>query len=122
MDELAVFGLPACIFLLYQYHYTVSWATEYHVLPNMMHMWLMLVFIYALFIPNAWQRAAVFLSSMAVAPLAMTVYLALLHPEAAAARNSGVTVHRAIRPDDVDVGDFRYDWCPHHRTFAPGSV
>jgi len=49
----------------------------------------MLVFTYALFIPNAWQRAAVFLSSLAVAPLGMTVYLALLHPEAAAARNSG---------------------------------
>lgn len=89
-DELAVFGLPACVFLFYQYDYTVWWAAEYQVLPNMMSMWLMLVFMYALFIPNVWQRAAVFLGVLALAPLVMTVYLGLIHPATAAARNAGL--------------------------------
>ena len=113
---------PASSFF-YQHHYTVSWAAEYQVLPNMMSMWLMLVFTYALFIPNAWQRAAVVLSILAVAPIGMTVYLASVAsgggrcPQRRCAR---IVVQSALMM--LTVGDCRHDRCPHHRAFASGSV
>ena len=44
-------------------------------------MWLLVVFTYALFIPNDWRRAAVVLTVVALAPVLTSLYTAVLNPQ-----------------------------------------
>jgi hypothetical protein len=70
--ELLVFGLPAAFFLLMDYHrliYCASQALSHPHIPNILGYWILLIFCYALFIPNRWQRAAIVLGLMGLAPL-----------------------------------------------------
>jgi hypothetical protein len=68
--ELIIFGVPAVFFVLLQYQRSVEWAGEFGVLPELFPCWLLLIFTYALFVPNTWQRAAVVLGTISLAPLA----------------------------------------------------
>src|SRR5262245_30629472 len=54
VSELIIFGLPAVFFLLLQYRVT-SDAAERGFMPPVMPFWLLLIFTYALFIPNTWR-------------------------------------------------------------------
>ena len=65
----------------------IDCAVQRHPLPNVDGMWLMLIFTYALFIPNTWQRAAVILGSIASAPVLMSMLLLLAHPQCRVAPN-----------------------------------
>ena len=76
--ELFIFGSAALFFVVKTMHETMyraglpegSARLEYWVEP-----WLLLIFTYALFIPNTWQRAAVVLSVMGLMPAAIFAYL-----------------------------------------------
>ena len=73
--ELAIFGLPAAYFVLYD-HRLMSVMARHGYLPNTLSLWMGLAFTYAMFIPNTWQRAAVYLGVICAAPLLLVIYLA----------------------------------------------
>ena len=66
--ELVTFGLPLAFFLLVQHQRIGQWTSEYGTVPDLSALWLLMIFTYALFIPNRWQRAAVVLGVMSAAP------------------------------------------------------
>ena len=55
--ELVIFGLPAVFFLLLQHRVTLDDVAR-GFMPPPMPFWLLLIFTYAMFIPNTWRRAA----------------------------------------------------------------
>jgi serine/threonine-protein kinase len=76
--ELVVFGCPAIFFFVH----SLSQATYLATLPdgraridNVELPWLLLMFTYAMFIPNTWQRAAAVLGLMGLMPMALLGYL-----------------------------------------------
>jgi serine/threonine-protein kinase len=73
--EAIVFGLPAIYFLAGSWISLVGFAHEKQVLPVELEPWLMLIFIYAMFIPNSWQRAAAVIGMMAAAPVLLRIAL-----------------------------------------------
>ncbi len=90
LKELLIFGIPALYFLFWEYQVMVTRAGEHGVLPNVGSVWLMLIFTYALFIPNTWRRAAVLIGSMALAPNVLITSLVLYHPLVGAAKNASL--------------------------------
>src|SRR5262249_19332513 len=82
--ELIIFGLPGLFFLLLQHRVTLSEAARGYV-PPPMPFWLLLIFTYAMFIPNTWRRAAVVVGCMALAPDLLVVGMMVAHPEVRAA-------------------------------------
>lgn len=72
--EVLVFGAPAVYFLVKQYHEASTTAnlTDGHAfLPAVMVPWMLLIFTYALFIPNTWQRALAVLGALGTLPIAL---------------------------------------------------
>ncbi|NOY42660.1 MAG: serine/threonine protein kinase [Planctomycetes bacterium] len=71
LSELTIIGSPAAFFLLLTYHNLLACAAmpdgHSHV-PRVIGGWILLIFCYALFVPNTWQRAAVVLSLIGIAP------------------------------------------------------
>jgi serine/threonine-protein kinase len=83
--ELFIFGLPA-VFFFTLYLVTLPFAAkEYHVLPAEMEAWMMLIFTYALFVPNTWKRAAIVVGVMAVTPLVLRMILITTNESCASA-------------------------------------
>lgn len=72
--EVLIFGPPVVMFAIFLYQHLLYWADKGFV-PAVTSIWFLLMFTYALFIPNTWKRAAVVLASMAVTPVAIVVYL-----------------------------------------------
>jgi eukaryotic-like serine/threonine-protein kinase len=58
----------------------VNVADGHAFLPMLLAPWLLVIFTYAIFIPNTWQRALAVLSSVAVLPIALWIYLGLTVP------------------------------------------
>ncbi len=75
LKEAVVFGLPSAFLLVAQFHALRVCAHEHHYMPSPIAPWIMLMFTYALYIPNTWQRATVGISAMALAPLALILGL-----------------------------------------------
>jgi len=71
IQELVIFGLPAIFLTVVQYRALGLCVAEFGMVQNPTPAWLMLIFTYALFIPNTWQRASVVIGAMAFAPIAM---------------------------------------------------
>lgn len=74
--EWTVFGGAAAFFVLitqHRLHATANMAEGPH-LPVVVAPWLLLIFIYALFIPNTWRRALRFLAPAAAAPLLVIAF------------------------------------------------
>jgi len=76
--ELIIFGCPALFFVVM----TVQEAMQFATLPDgaarlttITSPWMLLVFVYALFIPNTWQRSAAVIGAFAVIPLGIFAYL-----------------------------------------------
>lgn len=68
--ELAIFGLPVLMFLYAQYWVAVKCCEKgFFEFPE--GLWLVLMYTYALFIPNTFRRAMVVISLMALAPVVM---------------------------------------------------
>ena len=107
--ELLSFGAPAAFFLLLQYLEMTTCAGHGY-LPNPGASWLVLIFTYALFIPNTWQRAAGVIAAMAAAPVVMTVWLTLSHETCSQVAHStfaylsGVTLMMSISAVAAVVG------------------
>jgi eukaryotic-like serine/threonine-protein kinase len=76
--EFAVFGLPALLLLAPQYFVILKLAAPpRHVFVFSPVPWVMLIFVYALFIPSTLLRASVLLGGIALAPMALVVGLRL---------------------------------------------
>jgi len=82
ISELVIFGFPAAFFLLLQHRATLEDAGR-SVTPPPLPFWLLLIFTYAMFIPNAWRRAAVVIGAMALAPLLLLGGMMLAYPQVA---------------------------------------
>lgn len=69
--EFFCFGLPAIFLLVMESLSLLEWdpAAANHVIDNPTGGWVTLIFIYALFIPNTWQRAAAVVGVLAAAPV-----------------------------------------------------
>jgi serine/threonine-protein kinase len=83
LAELVIFGLPAVFFLALQHRVTLSEVARSY-LPPPLPFWLLLIFTYAMFIPNTWRRAALVIGAMALAPDLLVLGMVLAHPEIAA--------------------------------------
>ena len=76
--ELVIFGCPALFFIVHSLKmslYLLRLPASESRLDIIVTPWLLLIFTYALFIPNTWQRAAAALGVIAAIPLAMLTYL-----------------------------------------------
>jgi len=74
--ELVIFGASSTFFLLLGYHkliYTAELTDGHAYVPNIAGAWSLLIFSYALFVPNSWRRAAIVMGLMGLAPLAIMV-------------------------------------------------
>jgi len=78
--ENLIFGSSALLFLSVGYSKLTESAAE-GALQNITSPWLLLMFTYALFIPNSWQRAARFIIPMAFGPLVATLIACFLSPQ-----------------------------------------
>jgi serine/threonine-protein kinase len=74
--ETLVFGVPAAFFLMMNYEVLREGATliDHPHVPSIIGGWLLLIFCYALFVPNSWRRAAIVIGLMAAAPIAVIAY------------------------------------------------
>lgn len=86
--ELAIFGLPAAYFLLYD-HKLLTISAQRGYLPDPLAFWVGLVFVYALFIPNTWRRAALVIGALCAAPALLILYLCWSDPQFARAASDG---------------------------------
>jgi len=77
LAELLVFGAPAAFFLLLGYHKLILCAElvdDHSHIPNIAGAWSLLIFSYALFVPNTWRRAAIVMSLMGLGPVLLMVF------------------------------------------------
>jgi len=84
LAELLIIGSPAAFFVLANYHRLLQAATmpEGHAyVPQIVAPWILLIFCYAMFIPNTWRRAAIVLSLMGLAPMAVMALAHVRSPE-----------------------------------------
>ncbi|MCA9172269.1 MAG: serine/threonine protein kinase, partial [Planctomycetales bacterium] len=88
IKELIVFGLPALFFLALQAIDMLSCARRGY-LPSPVSSWFLLIFTYAIFIPNQWRRAAIVIGAMALAPVALMITLIRTDAACQQAVNSG---------------------------------
>lgn len=102
LSELIVFGDPALFFWVLSRQkllYSANLAEGAH-LPIIVVPWIVLVFTYALFIPNSWRRAAMVIVPLSLLPIAVMVYQAMTCPgfQACARRGdfSGYTVEQIM--------------------------
>ncbi|NQU22874.1 MAG: serine/threonine protein kinase, partial [Candidatus Nealsonbacteria bacterium] len=95
--ELITFGVPAAFLVALQHITILRQSTElarihdalihgevecnYAFLNLQAGMWLVLIFTYALFVPNTWRRAAVVIGVLAATPIAMVLMMMLRHEE-----------------------------------------
>ena len=70
--EALIFGCPALFFVVLQLRLVDFWM-EHDMLGPLIGPWTVLIFTYALFIPNTWQRAAVVIGILALAPVVISV-------------------------------------------------
>jgi serine/threonine-protein kinase len=76
--ELLIFGCPALFFIVKSVQesiYLANLPAGEARLDNLVLPWFLMVFTYALFIPNTWQRAAIVMGVMGAAPVAIMAYL-----------------------------------------------
>ncbi len=81
--EWLVFGLPLLLFLLMQYMDTIACCQKMGHFDFPADVWIALIFIYALFIPNTLRRASVVIGLMAAAPILLLIGMLPTHPEIA---------------------------------------
>lgn len=89
IKEVLVFGLPAAFFLALQ-QIEMMHCAEMGFLPSPVSSWLLLMFTYALLIPNTWQRAAVVIAAMVIAPVAGMGWLMATHQACQGAQNANL--------------------------------
>src|SRR5262249_5692184 len=93
--ELVIFGLPAVFFLLLQHRVTLTDVAR-NSMPPPLPFWLLLIFTYAMFIPNTWRRAALVIGALALAPDLLVVGMMLAYPAVADVVTGMVFVQYAL--------------------------
>ena len=73
--ELIIFGVPAAFFVLMQWQAMQACAADNHHIESPVPPWYLLMFTYAMFIPNTWRRATAMIAPMAIAPVAILLGL-----------------------------------------------
>jgi serine/threonine-protein kinase len=98
MYELLIFGTPAVFLLLLNIVGNDYWAKR-GTLANPMASWFLLIFTYALFIPNTWKRAAAVLAPLALTPIVIGVWMHFTDPAyaAALAKTSGYLIEVSLQ-------------------------
>jgi serine/threonine-protein kinase len=87
LAELVIFGCPAVYFFVQSLSQSIYLANLPGGRARIDHVevpWLLLIFTYAMFIPNTWQRAAAVIAVMGLMPLALLGYLWFTVPAFAA--------------------------------------
>ncbi len=79
VTELIIFGGCGAFFAAVSYGALVDGAAHGYV-ASTAPMWMTLIFTYALFIPNTWQRAAVVVGSMSATALALLLFVRFTQP------------------------------------------
>lgn len=82
--ELLIFGGSSAFFILLGYHKIIFCAQlgdGHSHIPNIAGAWSLLIFCYALFVPNNWKRAAVVMGLMALCPIAIEVLAYINSPQ-----------------------------------------
>lgn len=69
IKETLIFIVPAAFFALINAVEIHRTAFLHNVIPNVIAPWLLLMFVYTMYIPNRWRRAAVVLAAMALGPV-----------------------------------------------------
>src|SRR5262249_1305352 len=65
-------------------------------MPPPLPFWLLLIFTYAMFIPNTWRRAAWMIGAMAMAPELLIAGMTLVRPEVGAAMSGLAITHLVL--------------------------
>ena len=78
--ETLIFGMTALFFVAVQHFATVYAASQFGYVFNPVALWFALMFTYAIYIPNAWRRAAIILGFMAIAPIACLLVDRAVYP------------------------------------------
>lgn len=96
--ELLIFGTPAVFFVVLNVFSNEYWA-ERGVVANPMATWFLLIFTYALFIPNTWKRAAGIIGPMALAPVVISAVMYFVSADFAEAlhRTHGYLVELSLQ-------------------------
>ncbi|MBN1853531.1 MAG: protein kinase [Pirellulales bacterium] len=84
--EVIVFGAPAIFFFILDIHamrLCCELPGQRSYVPNLVGFWMMIILLYALFIPNTWQRALPVLVSFALAPIIVIYYHWFTNPKVA---------------------------------------
>ncbi len=81
LAEVLVFGGSAVFFCLVSCAMLGETASEGYV-RSIAPIWLLLIFTYALFVPNTWRRAAVVIGSMTAAPIVLVIVFWFMSPAA----------------------------------------
>ncbi|MCE9554175.1 MAG: serine/threonine protein kinase [Planctomycetes bacterium] len=69
IKETLIFLVPAAFFVLINAVEIDRIATKAKMIPNVIAPWILLMFVYTMFIPNRWRRAAAVLGGMAAGPV-----------------------------------------------------
>lgn len=83
--ELALFGLPTAVFLASQYFVSLRACQQWGVFAFTGGPWLLLIFVYALFIPSTLPRATMVIGLIAAAPVLLVFGMFLFEESAASA-------------------------------------
>ncbi|MCX7424934.1 MAG: serine/threonine-protein kinase [Planctomycetia bacterium] len=81
-SELVIFGMPVLFFMVLGY-YLIEGHLPLGYFDFQPGPWLVLMFVYAMFIPNTWRRAAVVIGAIAVTPLVLVIAIVLTDPRVA---------------------------------------
>lgn len=78
--ELGIFGITTIFFANVQ-HFDIRYSSEVlNFVPNTSGLWFLLLFTYAIFIPNDWRRAAIVMACMVAVGFGGYVFDAYMHP------------------------------------------
>ena len=82
--ELVIFGVPVAYFMVSQFEIQQA-HLDRGITGSPLPFWMGMAFIYAIFIPNTWRRAAVILGIICLLPILLTGYLCFHNATYAAA-------------------------------------
>lgn len=80
--ELLIFGLPTLFFGTFHYAEILFVSRNFDLITQMpMAGWIILIFAYAVFVPNDWRRVLVVVSVISSVPLLATAIAMVIHPD-----------------------------------------
>jgi len=90
IKEFVVFGGPVAFLFAYTFLHSRDCAQYLGFIPEHNASWILIIFVYALFIPNTWRRAAVVIGAVALTQVGLTIYLAGFDPICSSVENASI--------------------------------